>query len=43
MLQGFNEDLNAQKADEIAKLGGNLTPDNLERILSRRIRSEKVA
>lgn len=43
MLQGFNEYLNAQKADEIAKLGGNLTPDNLERILSRRIRSEKVA
>ena len=43
MLQGFNEYLNAQKVDEIAKLGGNLTPDNLERILSRRIRSEKVA
>ena len=43
MLQGFNEYLNAQKADEIAKLRGNLTPDNLERILSRRIRSEKVA
>ena len=43
MLQGFNEYLNAQKADEIAKLGGNLTPENLERILSRRIRSEKVA
>ena len=43
MLQGFNEYLNAQKADEIAKLGGNLTPDNLDRILSRRIRSEKVA
>ena len=43
MLQGFNEYLNAQKADEIAKLGGNLTPDNLQRILSRRIRSEKVA
>lgn len=43
MLQGFNEYLNAQKADEIAKLGGDLTPENLERILSRRIRSEKVA
>ena len=43
MLQGFNEYLNAQKVDEIAKLGGNLTPENLERILSRRIRSEKVA
>ena len=43
MLQGFNEYLNAQKVDEIAKLGGNLTPDNLQRILSRRIRSEKVA
>ena len=43
MREGFNEYLNAQKADEIAKLGGNLTPENLERILSRRIRSEKVA
>ncbi|MGM9688475.1 MAG: amidophosphoribosyltransferase [Alloprevotella sp.] len=43
MLQGFNEWLNRQKAEEIAKLGAAATPENLERILSRRIRSEKVA
>lgn len=43
MLQGFNEWLNRQKAEEIARLGAAATPANLERILSRRIRSEKVA
>ena len=43
MLQGFNEWLNSQKADEIARLGSHVTPEALSRILSRRIRSEKVA
>ena len=43
MLQGFNEWLNSQKAEEIARLGAAATPENLHRILSRRIRSEKVA
>ena len=43
MLQGFNEWLNSQKADEIARLGSHVTPGALSRILSRRIRSEKVA
>ena len=43
MLQGFNEWLNSQKAEEIARLGAAATPENLNRILSRRIRSEKVA
>ncbi len=43
MLQGFNEWLNSQKAEEIARLGAGATPENLHRILSRRIRSEKVA
>ena len=43
MLQGFNEWLNSQKAEEIARLGSHVTPEALSRILSRRIRSEKVA
>ena len=43
MLQGFNEWLNEQKAEEIARLGSHVTPEALSRILSRRIRSEKVA
>ncbi len=43
MLQGFDEYLNRQKVEEIEKLGSNVTPESLQRILSRRIRSEKVA
>ena len=43
MLQGFNEYLNKEKADEIEALGANITHDKLHAILSRRIRSEKVA
>ena len=43
MLQGFNEYLNQQKIEEIEKLGNNITHDKLQQILSRRIRSEKVA
>lgn len=43
MLQGFDEYLNRQKADEIERLGTNVSHENLNRILSRRIRSEKVA
>jgi len=43
MLQGFNEFLNKQKADEILKLGQDITTEDLRRILSRRIRAEKVA
>lgn len=43
LLQGFNEYLNAQKAKEIEKLGANITHEQLHQILSRRIRSEKVA
>lgn len=43
MLQGFDEYLNKQKVEEIEKLGSEITPENLQRILSRRIRSEKVA
>ena len=43
MLQGFNEWLNRRKAEEIARLGSHVTPGALDRILSRRIRSEKVA
>lgn len=43
MVQGFNEFLNREKAEAIRNLGHE--PDNadIERILSRRIRSEKVA
>lgn len=43
LLQGFNEYLNGQKAEEIEKLNGNVTEEALTRILSRRIRAEKVA
>ena len=43
MLQGFNEDLNQQKVKDIEALGGDITHDKLQNILSRRIRSEKVA
>lgn len=43
MLQGFNEYLNEQKIKDIEALGGNVTAEKLHGILSRRIRSEKVA
>ena len=43
MLQGFNEYLNKEKANEIEALGANITHDKLHAILSHRIRSEKVA
>ena len=43
MLQGFDECLNRQKAEEIEKLGSNITHEKLYEILSRRIRSEKLA
>ena len=43
MLQGFNEYLNQQKAEDIERLGANVTHEKLHEILSRRIRAEKVA
>lgn len=43
MLQGFDEYLNAQKASEIEALGSDITAEKVHRILSRRVRSEKVA
>lgn len=43
MLQGFNEYLNQQKIEEIESLGTNITHEKLQTILSRRIRSEKIA
>lgn len=43
LLQGFNEYLNRSKAEDIIKLGQNCRPEFLDRILSRRIRAEKVA
>ena len=43
MLQGLDEYLNKEKVEQIAALGHNPSHDELERILSRRIRSEKVA
>ncbi len=43
MVQGFNEYLNEQKAEEIARWGGYLPPEKVHEILSRRIRTEKVA
>ena len=43
MLQGLDNYLNEEKVRQIAALGHNPSHDELERILSRRIRSEKVA
>ncbi len=43
MLQGFNEYLNREKAEEIERLGRDITHEKLHHILSRRIRAEKVA
>lgn len=43
MTQGFNEYLNASKAAEIARWGNYLPADKIKEILSRRIRTEKVA
>lgn len=43
MIEGFNRMLNRQKVEEIEALGHVPTHEELEQILSRRIRSEKVA
>lgn len=43
MLQGLDDYLNQEKVQQIAALGHNPSHEELERILSRRIRSEKVA
>lgn len=43
LLAGFDEYLNQKKIEEISHLGDQLTPEVLKRILSRRIRAEKVA
>ena len=43
LLSGFDDYLNRQKIEEIAKLGNHSDEENLRRILSRRIRAEKVA
>ena len=43
MLQGLDDYLNEEKVRQIANLGHNPDHDELEVILSRRIRSEKVA
>lgn len=43
LVQGFNEYLNEQKINDIELLGSHPQPEELRRILSRRVRSEKVA
>ena len=43
LVQGFEEYLNHQKLEQIKALGPNPDTSELERILSRRIRNEKVA
>lgn len=43
LVQGFNEYLNEQKIKDIELLGSHPQPEELRRILSRRVRSEKVA
>ncbi len=43
LLAGFDEYLNERKIDEIARLGDHTDRESLSRILSRRIRAEKIA
>lgn len=43
MVQGFNEYLNDCKVDEMARWGSYLPAERIKEILSRRIRTEKVA
>ncbi len=43
MIEGFEKYLNKAKEDTIIKKGAHMTADELHQILSRRIRSEKVA
>lgn len=43
MVQGFNNYLNQQKLIDITNIGLNTSPERIKQILSRRIRSEKVA
>lgn len=43
MLAGFDEYLNEQKLRDIEALGPNASPEALRKILSRRVRSEKIA
>lgn len=43
LLEGLDNYLNQQKAQEIEALGHNPSPEELQKILSKRVRSEKVA
>lgn len=43
LVQGFEEFLNRQKMEQIKALGPNPSDSDMERILSRRVRNEKVA
>lgn len=43
MIEGFNDYLNSEKARSIVSLGDDATPEMIKEILSRRVRSEKVA
>lgn len=43
LIAGFNEKLNEEKIREIETLGPKITHEDLERIMNRRVRSEKVA
>lgn len=43
LLEGLDNYLNQQKAQEIEALGHNPSPEELHKILSKRVRSEKVA
>jgi amidophosphoribosyltransferase len=43
MTEGLNDLLNKQKAEKIKALGPNITNEQLQEILSQRVRSEKIA
>ena len=43
LIAGFDEYLNEEKLKEIKQLGDNYSPEALRNILSRRVRSEKIA
>ena len=43
LVEGFENYLNRQKLEQIKALGPDATPEQLEKILSRRVRNEKIA
>lgn len=43
MVEAINESLDRHKANQLAQLGGEASPEALERVLAQKIRAEKIA